>query len=157
VEKGILERMAMGAIAGYPIVDAKVRLYDGKFHEVDSSEMAFKIAGSLAFRLAVQKADPCLLEPVMDMEITVPEEYTGDIMGDVNSRRGRVGGVEARGKNAVIKAQVPMAEILRYEPDLRSMTSGKGSYTATFSHYEELPAHLAQKVIDESKMHEEEE
>ena len=157
VEKGIQERMAKGAIAGYPIVDFRVRLFDGKFHDVDSSEMAFKIAGSLAFKNAVVEANPCLLEPIMDIEVTVPEENTGDIMGDINSRRGRVSGAERRGKNAVIKGQVPMAEILRYEPDLRSMTSGKGSYVATFLRYDELPQHLAQKVIDAAKMEEEEE
>jgi elongation factor G len=157
VEKGVRERMAKGAVAGFPIVDAKVRLFDGKFHEVDSSEMAFKIAGSLAFKNAVIQADPYLLEPIMDIEITVPDSYTGDIMGDLNSRRGRVSGIDAKGKFAVVRGQVPMAEILRYEPDLRSITSGKGFYVATFSHYEELPSHLAQKVIAESKMVEEEE
>ena len=157
VEKGVRERMAKGAVAGYPIVDTKVRLFDGKFHEVDSSEMAFKIAGSLAFKIGVMQADPYLLEPIMNIEITVPEEYTGDIMGDLNSRRGRVSGIDTKGKSSVVKGQVPMGEILRYEPDLRSLTSGKGYYVASFSHYEELPAHLAQKVIAESKVEEEEE
>jgi elongation factor G len=156
VEKGIQERMAKGAIAGYPIVDTRVRLFDGKFHDVDSSEMAFKIAGSLAFKNAVVQADPCLLEPIMTLEVTVPDEYTGDVMGDINSRRGRVSGVDSKGKYAVVKGQVPMSEILRYEPDLRSMTSGKGNYVAVFSHYEELPTHLAEKVISGAKLEEEE-
>jgi elongation factor G len=156
VEKGIQERMAKGAIAGFPIVDARVRLFDGKFHDVDSSEMAFKIAGSLAFKNAVVQADPCLLEPIMTLEVTVPDEYTGDVMGDINSRRGRVSGVDSTGKYAVVKGQVPMSEILRYEPDLRSMTSGKGNYVAVFSHYEELPTHLAEKVISGAKLEEEE-
>ena len=151
VEKGIRETMAGGYLAGNPMVDIRATLYDGSYHDVDSSDMAFKIAGSMGFKNALEKAKPILLEPIMLMEITIPEDCVGDVIGDLNSRRGKVLGVETKGHNEIIKAQVPMAEVLKYAPDLRSMTSGRGEFTMEFNHYEELPAHLAEKVIKESK------
>lgn len=150
VEKGLHEALQSGVLAGYPIVDLKVRFYDGKSHEVDSSEMAFKIAASMCLKKAVKEAEPTLLEPIMKMEITVPEEVMGDVMGDLNSRRGRVLGMEPKGKNQVIKAQAPMAEVLTYALDLNSLTGGRGTFKMEFSHYEEVPSHLAQKVIEEA-------
>ncbi len=152
VEKGVKEAMVVGFVAGYSMVDVRVTLYDGSYHDVDSSDMAFKIAGSMGFKNAVEKAKPVILEPVMSMQVTVPEECMGDAIGDLNSRRGRVQGVEAKGHNQMIKAQVPMAEILRYAPDLTSMTSGRGEFQMEFSHYEELPAHLNEKVIKGAKV-----
>jgi len=148
VEKGIVESAEKGVLAGYPAVDFRVTLNDGSFHAVDSSEMAFKIAGSLAFKKAVTDALPVLLEPIMNVTITTPDEYMGDIMGDLNGRRGRVMGMDNEGKNQVIKAQVPMAEFLTYAPDLRSITGGRGVFTMDFSHYEEVPSQLAEKVIE---------
>jgi elongation factor G len=148
--------MATGIIAGYPIVDIRVSLYDGSYHDVDSSEMAFKIAGSLGFKKIFLEAKPSLLEPIMNIEVTIPEKYTGDVMGDINSRRGKVLGVETRGKSQIIKAKIPQAEILTYINDLTSMTSGKGFYTASFSHNEEIPAHLAQKIIEKHSKEKEE-
>lgn len=147
VEKGLQEAMQSGILAGYPVVDLKVRFYDGKSHDVDSSEMAFKIAASMCFKKGVQEANPILLEPIMKMEITVPEEVMGDVMGDLNGRRGRVLGMEGVGKYQVIKANAPMAEVLTYALDLNSITAGRGTFTMEFSHYEELPAQLAEKVI----------
>ncbi len=149
VEKGIIEASQKGVLAGYPCVDFRVTLDDGSYHDVDSSEMAFKIAGSLAFKKAVTDAKPVLLEPILGVEVTTPDEYMGDIMGDLNSRRGRVLGMEARGKYQVIKAQVPMSEFLSYAPDLTSMTGGRGMYTMEFSHYDEVPAQIAEKLIVE--------
>jgi len=151
VEKGIVEAMQEGVLAGYPAVDIKVRLYDGSFHEVDSSDMAFKIAGSMGFKKGVQQANPTLLEPIMKMVVTVPEENMGDIIGDLNARRGRVLGVEAQGRTQVITAQVPMAEVLMYAPDLVSKTGGRGSFDMEFSHYEEVPPHLAEKIVAEAQ------
>lgn len=151
VEKGVLEAMSHGFVAGYPMMDVRVTLFDGSYHNVDSSDMAFKIAGSMGFKNAMEKAKPIILEPVMAMEVTVPEECMGDVIGDLNSRRGKVAGVDTKGHSQVIKAQVPMAEILRYAPDLRSMTSGRGEFQSEFSHYEELPAHLTEKVAKEAK------
>ncbi|MFC1742942.1 elongation factor G [Candidatus Riflebacteria bacterium] len=151
VEKGIIESMVKGVVAGYPVVDVKVELYFGSYHNVDSSEMAFKVAGSMAFKKAVQEANPVLLEPIMNMEIVVPEEYMGDIMGDLSQRRGKPHGMEPMGNNQMIKAQVPLAEILNYAPALDSITSGKGSFTMDHSHYEIVPASLADKVIIEAK------
>ncbi len=151
VEKGIVEAMQEGVLAGYPVVDVKVRLYDGSFHEVDSSDMAFKIAGSMGFKKGVQQANPVLLEPIMKMVVTVPEENMGDIIGDLNGRRGRVLGVEARGRTQVITAHVPMAEVLLYAPDLISKTGGRGSFDMEFSHYEEVPQPLAEKIIAEAQ------
>jgi elongation factor G len=151
VEKGIVEAMSEGVLAGFPAVDIKVRLYDGSFHEVDSSDMAFKIAGSMGFKKGVQQANPTLLEPIMKMVVTVPEENMGDIIGDLNGRRGRVLGVEAQGRTQVITAQVPMAEVLMYAPDLISKTGGRGTFDMEFSHYEEVPPHLAEKIIAEAQ------
>jgi elongation factor G len=148
VEKGVVESSQKGVLAGFPCVDFKVTLDDGSFHAVDSSEMAFKVAGSLAFKKAVQEAKPVLLEPIMKVTITTPDEYMGDIMGNLNSRRGRVLGMDTAGKNQVIIANVPMSEFLTYEPDLRSMTGGRGIYTMEFSHYDEVPAQLAEKIIE---------
>jgi elongation factor G len=151
VEKGIVERMSKGVIAGYPMVDVKATVFDGSFHNVDSSEMAFKIAGSLAFKKAALAAKPVLLEPIAEMEVVIPEENVGDIIGDLNGRRGRVLGVDALGKSQVVRCQVPLAEVLRYSSDLRSITSGRGQFTMKVSHYEEIPAAIAEKVISESK------
>ncbi|MBW1729578.1 MAG: elongation factor G [Deltaproteobacteria bacterium] len=151
VEKGIQEALQTGILAGYPVVDLKVRFFDGKSHEVDSSEMAFKIAASMCLKKALQEANPTLLEPIMKMEITVPEEVMGDVIGDLNGRRGRVLGMESKGKYQIIKAQAPMAEILQYALDLNSMTGGRGTFTMEFSHYEEVPAQLAEKVIAAAK------
>ena len=149
VEKGVIEAARKGVLAGYPCVDFKVTLDDGSFHAVDSSEMAFKIAGSLAFRKAVDQAQPVLLEPIMTVTVTTPDDYMGDIMGDLNGRRGRVLGMDNAGKNQIIKAQVPMAEFLTYAPDLRSMTGGRGIYSMEFSHYDEVPTQIAEKIIEE--------
>jgi len=151
VEKGIREAMAGGYLAGYPMVDVKATLYDGSYHDVDSSDMAFKIAASMGFRNAVEKAKPVLLEPIMNLEVSVPDECMGDIIGDLNSRRGKVVGMETKGRIQVIKSKVPMAEVLKYAADLRAITSGRGEFQLEFAHYEELPAHLAEKVIKETK------
>jgi elongation factor G len=140
--------MHSGVLAGYPVVDVKVRFYDGKSHEVDSSEMAFKIAASMCFKKGLKEAKPTMLEPIVNLTVTVREEYMGDVIGDLNSRRGKVLGMEAKGKNQVIRAQVPMAEILSYVPDLTSMTGGRGSFTYEFDHYAEVPAHIMQKIAD---------
>jgi elongation factor G len=151
VEKGVREALGEGILAGYPIVDVRVTLYDGSYHEVDSSEMAFKIAASMGFKTAMSQAKPILLEPIMSMEIVVPDDAMGDVIGDLNSRRGKVLGVDSKPGGQVIRAQVPMSEVLKYSPDLRSMTSGRGSFTVAFSHYEELPAHLAERAIKEAE------
>jgi elongation factor G len=150
VEKGIVEASQKGVLAGFPAVDFKVTLDDGSYHQVDSSEMAFKIAGSLAFKKAVEGANPTLLEPIMKVTVTTPEDYMGDIMGDLNGRRGKVLGMDNAGKNQVINAQVPMAEFLSYASDLRSMTGGRGMFTMEFSHYDEVPAQIAEKIIEEA-------
>ncbi len=157
VEKGIRESMVEGILAGYPVVDLRATLYDGSFHDVDSSDMAFKIAGALGFKKGFGQADPVLLEPIMSAEICVPDEYMGDVIGDLNSRRGKVIGIEPKEGTQVIKARVPMSEFLRYEPDLRSMTQGRGTFTMKLSDYEELPPHLNEKVIAASKTKEEQE
>ena len=151
VEKGIVETMAGGYLAGYPIMDVRATLYDGSFHSVDSSDMAFKIAASMGFKNAMEAAKPVILEPVMSMEVSVPDECMGDVIGDLNSRRGKVLGVDAKGHSQIIKAHVPMSEVLRYASDLRSMTSGRGEFQSEFSHYEELPPHLMEKVQAEAK------
>lgn len=150
VEKGVIESCQRGTLAGFPCVDFKVTLNDGSFHSVDSSEMAFKIAGSLAFRKAATEADPVLLEPIMKVSIITPEDFMGDIMGDLNSRRGKVLGMDNKGKNQIINAQVPMAEFLTYAPDLNSITGGRGTFFMEFSHYDEIPAHISQKIIEET-------
>jgi elongation factor G len=147
VDKGIQEAAARGVIAGFPVVDFRVTLLDGKYHNVDSSEMAFKIAGSLAFKDAVQQARPSLLEPIMAVEITAPEEFMGDIMGDLSSRRGRPQGMETQGRHQMIKALVPMAEMLTYASTLKSITSDRGSYHMEFDHYEEVPSQVQEQII----------
>ncbi|MBW2599055.1 MAG: elongation factor G [Deltaproteobacteria bacterium] len=154
VEKGIVEAMSEGLLAGYPIVDVRVSLVDGTYHTVDSSEMAFKIAGSMGFKKGFQECRPTLLEPIVDISIEIPDEYMGDVIGDLNSRRGRVLGMDKAGSNQVIKGQVPLAEILSYAPDLTSITSGRGTFSYEISHYEEVPAHLQEKIIAESKKEE---
>ena len=151
VEKGVAEALQGGVLAGYTVVDVKVKFYDGKSHEVDSSEIAFKIAALMAFKKGMSETNPVLLEPIMNVEVFVPDEYMGDVIGDLNSRRGRVLGVEPRSKGQVIKAQVPLAEVLKYAPDLTSMTSGRGSFSMELSHYEEVPAHLTEKVVAAAK------
>jgi elongation factor G len=156
VEKGVQEAMERGPLAGYPAVDMKVTVYDGSFHPVDSSDMAFKIAGSMGFKKGVIQADPVLLEPIMTMEIAVPEDTMGDVIGDLNARRGRVLGMDGVGNTKVIRAQMPMAEVLRYASNLRSMTGGRGNFTMEFSHYEEVPPHLAERIIAEAAREKEE-
>ena len=158
-EKGIRQACSEGAVAGYPIVDIRVRLVDGSYHEVDSSDMAFQIAGSMALRKAVQSAGPILLEPVMDVEVFIPEESLGGISGDINSRRGRVMGMDVKGRSQVIKAKVPLVEMFTYANDLRSITGGRGNYTMRFSHYETVPHKIASGIIasyQANRKHEEE-
>jgi elongation factor G len=150
VEKGVVEAMKKGVAAGYPVVDLKVTLFDGKYHPVDSSDIAFQIAGSMGFRKAMEEARPVILEPVMKMEISVPDECMGDVIGDVNSRRGKVSGVDSLNGTHVVRALIPMAEVLTYAPELRSITSGRGTFSMDFSHYEEVPDHLAGKIIEEA-------
>ncbi len=151
VEKGIVEAMDSGTLAGYPVTDLRITLYDGSFHNVDSSEMAFKIAGSLGFKKGVQECKPTLLEPIMNIDIIVPEEYMGDIIGDMNSRRGRVLGMDPGvGGKQVIKSQVPMAEVLNYAPALRSITADRGDFSIEFSHYEEVPGQISEKIVSET-------
>lgn len=151
VEKGIIEAASGGAIAGYPMVDFKVTLIDGSFHTVDSDEHSFKAAGRKAFRAAIDKVKPTLLEPIMNVEVVTPQEYSGDIMGDLNSRRGRVQGMEMRGKNQVVKAQVPMSEMLDYQSKLNSITQARGSYHMEFSHYDPVPGNIAQKIVEQAR------
>jgi elongation factor G len=153
VEKGIRDSAERGFLAGFPVVDFRASLYDGKYHDVDSSDMAFKIAGSLAFKEAMKQARPALLEPIMQVEVYGPDQYSGDLMGDLSSRRGRISGSETRTGNVVIKAQVPLAEMLSYANDLTSMTQGRGSYTMEFSHYDFVPGEIAEKVIAAHKPH----
>ncbi|MCX5688147.1 MAG: elongation factor G, partial [Candidatus Omnitrophica bacterium] len=147
IEKGVVEAMAQGAVAGYQIVDMRVIVYDGSYHEVDSSDMAFKIAGAMALRKGVLEAHPVLLEPIMDVDVIVPEEFMGDITGDLNSKRGRIAGMDVQGKLQVIKAKVPIAEMSKYASELKSITGGRGSYSMKFSHYDEVPAKAAQTII----------
>ncbi|MBV5339393.1 MAG: elongation factor G [Deltaproteobacteria bacterium] len=150
VDKGIQEASLDGFLAGYPVVDFKVSLYDGSFHTVDSSEMAFKVAGSMAFKKAMDLCKPVLLEPIVNMKITVPDENMGDVIGDLNSRRGKVVGVEPKANSQIIRAIVPMSEVMAYSNDLKSMTSDRGLFSTEFSHYEEVPSHLSQKIVAES-------
>ncbi len=147
IDNGVKEALANGVIAGYPVVDVKVTLYDGSYHEVDSSEMAFKIAGSMAVQQGVRKANPIILEPIMKVEVTVPEDYMGDVMGDLNSKRGRIQKMTDRGNAKIIDALVPLAEMFGYATNLRSMTQGRGNYTMEFDHYEEVPGNVAQEII----------
>jgi len=150
VEKGLLDARKKGVLAGYPVVDFKVILYDGSYHDVDSSDIAFKIAARKAFKLAMQQARPTILEPVMNVEVYTPEAYMGDIMGSLNGRRGKLQGIEQKGNMRIIKATVPMAEMLDFEPTLTSITGGRGSFMMEFSHSDEVPAHLQQKIIAEA-------
>ncbi len=151
VEKGVVEAMKEGELSGHPIVDMRVTVYDGSHHPVDSSEMAFKIAASMGLKKAIENADPVLLEPIMSVHVTIPEENVGDIIGDMNSRRGKVLGMEPKGKMNQVNVEAPLAEMLSYAPDLRSMTGGRGDYTMEFLRYEEVPAHLSQKVIEQER------
>lgn len=151
VQAGLEDAMQNGVLAGYPIIDVKAKLFDGSYHDVDSSEMAFKIAASLALKNAAQKCNPVLLEPIMKVEVIVPEEYMGDIMGDITSRRGRVEGMEARGNAQVVKAMVPLAEMFGYATALRSNTQGRGTFTMHFDHYEEVPKNIADEIIKKNK------
>src|SRR5690348_2136297 len=157
VEKGIHDAAERGYLAGFPVVDFRASLYDGKYHDVDSSDIAFKIAGALAFKEAMKQARPALLEPIMKVEVYAPEQYSGDIMGNISSRRGRISGSESRGQNVIVRAQVPFAEMLSYANDLTSMTQGRASYTMEFSHYDFVPAEIAEKIIAAHKPHAEEE
>ncbi len=155
IEKGVVETMADGVIAGYKVVGLKASVYDGSFHEVDSSDMAFKIAAAMAFKKAFAEAKPVLLEPIMDVVVTVPEDHLGDVMGDLSGKRGKIQGVDSRGHLQVVRAQVPLAELYKYSTTLRSMTQGRGMFESAFSHYEEAPHEFAQKIIEESKTQEE--
>jgi elongation factor G len=150
VEKGVREAMEAGVLAGYPVKDVRVRLFDGAYHSVDSSEIAFKLAGLQAMKQALEQADPVLLEPIMLVTLSVPEVYVGEVIGDLNSRRGRPQGMEPVGAMTEIKAEVPMAEMLSYAPDLRSITGGQGDYTLEFLRYEEVAGHLAQRIVEQS-------
>jgi elongation factor G len=151
VEKGIVEAAERGYLAGFPVVDFKVVLYDGSYHDVDSNEMSFKMAGRKAFRLAMEQARPALLEPVMNVEVQAPVDFAGDIMGDFNSRRGRVSGMETKGSTQFVRAQVPMAEMLTYQNDLTSMTQGRASFSMEFDHYDFVPGPQADKIIAAAK------
>ena len=151
VDKGVREQMENGVIAGYPVVDVKVTLYDGSYHDVDSSEMAFKIAGSMGFKEGARKATPVLLEPIMQVEVVSPEEYMGDVMGDLNRRRGILQGMEDIPAGKSIRAEVPLAEMFGYATDLRSLTQGRATYTMEFSRYNEAPANVAKDIIDSRK------
>jgi elongation factor G len=147
VQRGAAEALEGGILAGYPMEDVKVTIYDGSYHDVDSSEMAFKIAGSMAVKAAAERAKPVLLEPVMSAEVVVPEEYMGDVIGDLNSRRGRIEGMELRGTSQIIKSMVPLSEMFGYATELRSRTQGRGSFTMHFGRYEEVPATIAEEII----------
>ncbi|MDT5121670.1 MAG: elongation factor [Acidobacteriota bacterium] len=151
IEKGIVEAASHGAVAGYPLIDFKAVLVDGSYHTVDSDEHSFRAAGRKAFRAAMEKVKPTLLEPVMDVEVVAPQEYSGDLMGDLNSRRGRVQGMEMRGNQQVIKAQVPMSEMLNYQSTLNSITAARGSYHMQFSHYDQVPGQIAQKIVEQAR------
>ena len=151
VEKGIQEVRRKGFLAGYPMVDFRVILFDGQYHDVDSSELAFKLAGALAYKDAMEKAKPTLLEPIMTVEVVAPNEYMGDLMGDLSSRRGKVEGMETRDEDTAIRAQVPMSEMLTYGAQLRSITQGRGSFHLEFSHYSEVPHSIQDKIIAQAK------
>jgi elongation factor G len=148
VDAGVREALTSGVLAGYPVIDVKVTLYDGSYHEVDSSEMAFKVAASIAFKEGMRKASPVLLEPIMKVETVVPEEYLGDVIGDMNARRGQIEGMEPRGAVQVVRGFVPLSEMFGYATDLRSKTQGRGIYTMQFSHYAEVPKNIADSIIN---------
>lgn len=156
IEKGVVETMGKGVLAGYPVVDVKVTVFDGSYHNVDSSEMAFKVAASMAFKKAFEQAKPVILEPIYTIEVRVPDEYMGDVMGDISSRRGKIQGMDADGKFQVIKANVPLSDLYKYSTTLRSITQGRGIHSRSFSHYEEVPSDVVQKIIEEAKKEEEE-
>jgi len=147
VEKGIKEALESGVLGGFPMVDVQVKLFDGSYHEVDSSELAFKIAGSLGFKQGAQKAGPVILEPVMSVEVTVPEESMGEVVGDLSARRGKIAGIENRSGLVIVQAEVPLAEMFGYATDVRSATQGKANYTMQFLEYREVPALIAEKVL----------
>jgi elongation factor G len=147
VEKGVREAMRSGILAGFPVTDVKVTLYDGSFHSVDSSEMAFKIAASMGFKKGMEQAHPVILEPIMKMELNVPDDCLGDCIGDINSRRGKILGAEPKAGSQTIQAVVPMAEVITYASDLRGLTGDRGIFTMEFSHYEEVPTYLSQKIV----------
>ncbi len=151
VEKGIKDAASRGYLAGYPVVDFKVVLYDGSYHDVDSNDLSFQLAGRIAFKKAMEQAKPTLLEPIMNVEITVPDEFAGSIMGDLNSRRGRIQGMDNKGGNTIVKAEVPMSEMLTYGADLTSMTQGRGSFNMEMHHYDVVPAQLQEKIIEKAK------
>jgi len=148
VDAGIQGAMQAGTVAGYPVVDVKVTLYDGSYHEVDSSEMAFKIAGTMALREALKKADPCILEPVMKVEVNMPEEYLGDVIGDINSRRGQIEGMDMANGTQIVRAKVPLGEMFGYATDLRSRTQGRGNFSMEFAHFSEVPKSVTDKLLD---------
>ena len=152
VDNGIRDALDTGIYAGYPMVDVKVTVHDGSYPEVDSSEMAFKIAASMAVKAAVEKASPAVLEPMMRVEVTMPEEYMGDVIGDLNSRRGHIEGMDSRGSTQVVRSFVPLAEMFGYATDLRSMTQGRASYSMELSHYAEVPASIAAELVAKSKV-----
>jgi elongation factor G len=157
VEKGVRKALDEGILAGYPVVDVRVTLFDGKYHEVDSSDIAFQLAGALAVKEAATQAGLILLEPILDLSVRVPEDLMGDIIGDLNAKRARILGMEPQGDGTtIVRAQVPQAEVLRYASDLRSITGGRGSFTASFSHYEPVPAHIAERVAAEARRQKEE-
>ena len=151
VEAGLRDSLNNGVLAGYPLIDIKANLYDGSYHDVDSNEMAFKIAASMALKNAVSKVNPVILEPMMKVEVVIPEEYLGDIMGDITSRRGRVEGMDARGNAQVVRAMVPLAEMFGYATSLRSNTQGRGVFSMTFDHYEEVPKSISEEIIKKNK------
>ena len=147
IQNGIVEAMQNGILAGYPVLDIKATVYDGSFHDVDSSEMAFKIAGSMAFKSGAAKADPVILEPIMKVEVVVPDEYMGEVIGDMNARRGRIEGMEMRGNTQIVRGFVPLAEMFGYATDLRSKTQGRGTYMMQSDHYEAVPQNIANGII----------
>ncbi len=151
VEKGIRDAAARGYLAGFPMVDFRVILYDGSYHDVDSNDLSFQMAGRIAFKKAMEVAKPTLLEPVMTVEITVPDEFAGTIMGDLNSRRGRIQGMDNKGGNTIVKAEAPMSEMLTYGVELTSMTQGRGSFNMEMHHYDTVPAQLQEKIIEKAK------
>ena len=147
-EKGIIEAMKTGVLAGYPVVDLRIALIDGSYHDVDSSEMAFKIAGSMAFQAGCKKSNPVLLEPIMAVEVVTPEDFMGDVIGNLSSRRGRISGMDKRGTGQAIRALVPLSEMFGYATALRSLSQGRANYTMQFSHYEEVPKSVAEKLLE---------
>lgn len=152
VQAGLVDSLDRGVLAGYPLVDIKAKLFDGSYHDVDSNEMAFKIAASMALKNAASKCKPVILEPVMKVEVVIPEDYLGDIMGDITSRRGRVEGMEARGNTQMVKAMVPLSEMFGYATSLRSNTQGRGTFSMHFDHYEEVPKSISEEIIKKIKV-----